>query len=174
MPDDDPLSDDAPLQRAETPAMKRGTLRNRHHLDVGMAINITEQQHAEENQRDREQRLRERDESVRRLFDAIPQIVWTNDVDGSASYFNRHWYEYTGLNYEQSAGPGWEAGIHPDDAPVSKNGGTARSRLAKCLNANTGCVTQPENIDGSSGGMYRCAITIALSGGWDPRRIFTI
>ena len=65
-------------------------------------------------------RLRERDESVRRLFDAIPQIVWTNDVDGSASYFNRRWYEYTGLNYEQSAGPGWEAIIHPDDAAGSK------------------------------------------------------
>jgi PAS domain S-box-containing protein len=94
---------------------RRGTLRDGRRFIGGMAIDITEQQHAEEN-------LRDSGESVRRLIDAIPQIVWTNDVDGIASYFNRRWYEYTGLNYEQSAGPGWQAVIHPDDAPVSKEG----------------------------------------------------
>jgi PAS domain S-box-containing protein len=59
-------------------------------------------------------------ESLRLLIDAIPQIVWTNNVDGTASYFNRRWYEYTGLNYEQSAGHGWQAVIHPDDVPASR------------------------------------------------------
>ena len=59
-------------------------------------------------------------ESVRGLIDAIPQIVWTNNIDGSTNYFNRRWYEYTGLSYEQPAGPSWEAVIHPDDASVSK------------------------------------------------------
>ena len=113
MPDDDPPSDDAPQEPAETPAMTPGTLCDERHFIVGMAIDITEQQHAEEN-------LRDSEESVRRLIDAIPQIVWTNNVDGTARDFNRRWYEYTGLNYEQSAGPGWQAVIHPDDAPVSK------------------------------------------------------
>ncbi len=59
-------------------------------------------------------------ESVRGLIDAIPQIVWTNNIDGSTNYFNRRWYEYTGLSYEQPAGPSWQAVIHPDDASVSK------------------------------------------------------
>ena len=113
MPDDDPPSDDAPQEPAETPAMARGTLYDERHFIVGMAIDITEQQHAEET-------LRDSEDSVRRLIDAIPQIVWTNNVDGTARDFNRRWYEYTGLNYEQSAGPGWQAVIHPDDAPVSK------------------------------------------------------
>ena len=99
---------------------RRGTLRDGRRFIVAMAIDITEPQHAEENLRDSEQRLRGSEESLRRLIDAIPQIVWTNNVDGIASYFNRRWYEYTGLNYEQSAGPGWQAVIHPDDAPVSK------------------------------------------------------
>ena len=113
MPDDDPPSDDAPQEPAETPAMTPSTLCDERHFILGMAIDITEQQHAEEN-------LRDSEESVRRLIDAIPQIVWTNNVDGTARDFNRRWYEYTGLNYEQSAGPGWQAVIHPDDAPVSK------------------------------------------------------
>ena len=113
MPDDDPPSDDAPQEPAETPAMTPGTLYDERHFIVGMAIDITEQQHAEET-------LRDSEDSVRRLIDAIPQIVWTNNVDGTARDFNRRWYEYTGLNYEQSAGPGWQAVIHPDDAPVSK------------------------------------------------------
>jgi PAS domain S-box-containing protein len=114
MLDDDPPSDDAPPQLAETTAVTQGTLHDGRHFIVGMAIDITE------NLRDSEQRLRESKKSVRDLIDAIPHIVWINNVDGTTSYFNRRWYEYTGLNYEQSAGPGWQAVVHPDDAPASK------------------------------------------------------
>jgi PAS domain S-box-containing protein len=114
MPDDDPPSEDALQQLAETPAMTRGTLRDGRHFIVGLAIDITE------NLRGGEQRLRESKKSVRGLIDAIPHIVWINNVDGTTSYFNRRWYEYTGLNYEQSAGPGWQAVVHPNDAPASK------------------------------------------------------
>jgi PAS domain S-box-containing protein len=70
--------------------------------------------------RNREQRLLESEGSMRRLIDAIPQIVWTNNADGITNYFNRRWYDYTGLNYEQSAGSSWQAVIHPDDALASK------------------------------------------------------
>ena len=60
MPDDDPPSDAAPQEPAETPAMTPGTLCDERHFIAGMAIDITEQQHAEEN--------------LRRLIDAIPCI----------------------------------------------------------------------------------------------------
>ena len=63
--------------------------------------------------------LRKTDGSVRRLLDAIPQIIWTNDADGNTNYFNRRWYEYTGLDSKRSAALIWQALIHPDDAPVS-------------------------------------------------------
>lgn len=49
----------------------------------------------------------------------IPQLIWTNEADGSASYFNRRWFEYSGLSYEESVGPGWQVMVHPDDAPAS-------------------------------------------------------
>jgi PAS domain S-box-containing protein len=64
--------------------------------------------------------LRKTEGSVRRLLDAIPQIVWTNDADGNTNYFNRRWYDYTGLNSKRSAALIWQTLIHPDDAPVSK------------------------------------------------------
>ena len=90
-----------------------GALRDGRRFIVAMAIDITEPEHAEEN-------VRESKESVRGLIDAIPQIVWTNNIDGSTNYFNRRWYQYTGLSYEQPAGPSWQAVIHPDDASASK------------------------------------------------------
>jgi PAS domain S-box-containing protein len=62
--------------------------------------------------------LRKTRGSVRRLLDAIPQIVWTNDADGNANYFNRRWYEYTGLNFKRSSASSRQALIHPDDAPT--------------------------------------------------------
>ena len=64
--------------------------------------------------------LRKTDGSVRRLLDSIPQIVWTNDADGNTNYFNRRWYEYTGLNSKRSAALIWQTLIHPDDEPISK------------------------------------------------------
>ncbi len=42
-------------------------------------------------------------------------MVWTIRPDGSADYFNKQWYEYTGLSFDQSKGSGWQSAIHPDD-----------------------------------------------------------
>ena len=79
---------------------------------VKIMRDLTEKKEAEEALRISEQRFRT-------LADAIPQVVWTNDSEGKASYFNKRWYEYSGLTYEQSAGPGWMVIVHPDDAAVS-------------------------------------------------------
>ena len=51
------------------------------------------------------------------MTDAIPQIVWTATPDGSADYFNEHWYSYTGLNTDETLGRGWLSILHPDDLP---------------------------------------------------------
>ena len=59
------------------------------------------------------------EEKFRRLSDVLPQLIWTNDERGNANYFNARWYEYSGLNYENSAGLGWQVMVHPDDAEGS-------------------------------------------------------
>lgn len=56
----------------------------------------------------------------RTLSEAIPQIVWTADPEGSVDYFNRRWFELTGLTAKQSLGSGWEHVIHPDDLPICR------------------------------------------------------
>jgi PAS domain S-box-containing protein len=51
----------------------------------------------------------------RTLAEAIPHIVWTARSDGTVDYFNQHWFEYSGLSVEQSAGS-WLGIVHADDA----------------------------------------------------------
>lgn len=60
--------------------------------------------------------LRRSEQRFRTLTDAVPQVIWSNDATGTPVYFNLRWYEYTGLNYEQSRDQ-WKSVIHPDDAP---------------------------------------------------------
>jgi two-component system CheB/CheR fusion protein len=51
------------------------------------------------------------------LADTIPVIVWTADAKGDYDYFNRQWYDYTGLTFDESKGKGWQSVIHPEDLP---------------------------------------------------------
>jgi two-component system CheB/CheR fusion protein len=48
------------------------------------------------------------------LADNIPVIIWTATSNGDADYFNHQWYNYTGLNFEESKN-GWKLVIHPED-----------------------------------------------------------
>lgn len=57
-------------------------------------------------------------ENLRRyqyLADSIPQIVFRFLPDGEFEYFNKVWFEYTGLSEEGSKGFAWKDLIHPDD-----------------------------------------------------------
>jgi PAS domain S-box-containing protein len=63
--------------------------------------------------------LRESEVRFRTLTDALPQVIWTNEAGGAATYFNQRWYSYSGLSHEESVGPGWQVIVHPDDGPAS-------------------------------------------------------
>jgi PAS domain S-box-containing protein len=49
------------------------------------------------------------------VIDTIPAIVWSTLPDGSNTYVNKRFVEYSGSSAEQMAGSGWQALIHPDD-----------------------------------------------------------
>ena len=59
-------------------------------------------------------RLRESEARFEELADAMPQIVFAADPDGHVDYFNRRWYEYTGLPPGVTGDAAWE-GVIGDD-----------------------------------------------------------
>ena len=55
------------------------------------------------------------DAQFRSVADAMPQIVWSTLPDGFHDYFNRVWYEFTGVPEGSTDGEGWSGMFHPDD-----------------------------------------------------------
>ncbi|WP_256010358.1 ATP-binding protein [Desertivirga xinjiangensis] len=49
------------------------------------------------------------------ILEAMPQISWTITDEGLATFFNKQWYSYTGLDFKQSSGYGWQQVLHRDD-----------------------------------------------------------
>jgi PAS domain S-box-containing protein len=71
-----------------------------------------------------ERKVAERTRELERqqaLFQALaeqaPQVVWTSDPEGAATYFNRAWFDLVGGEFADWAGNGWFGAIHPDDVP---------------------------------------------------------
>ena len=52
------------------------------------------------------------------MMETIPQIAWTNTVKGEVVFYNQRWYNYTGLDNEQSTILGFRAVIHTDDLKI--------------------------------------------------------
>jgi PAS domain S-box-containing protein len=58
---------------------------------------------------------RQSEARYRALADAMPQIVWTADRDGRTTYYNRRFYEYTGLEPRDIGADEWVRILHVDD-----------------------------------------------------------
>ncbi|MEP6493260.1 MAG: ATP-binding protein [bacterium] len=52
--------------------------------------------------------LEQREAEFSALANAIPQLAWMADADGSVFWYNQRWYEYTGTTLEQMHGWGWQ------------------------------------------------------------------
>jgi hypothetical protein len=61
--------------------------------------------------------LRESEGNFRTLADNMPMLCWMADEAGSIYWFNRRWYEYTGMTPEQTFGWGWQAAHDPAALP---------------------------------------------------------
>ena len=59
--------------------------------------------------------LQDGDALFRSVADAMPQIVWSTLHDGFHDYYNRGWYEFTGVPEGSTDGEGWNGMFHPDD-----------------------------------------------------------
>jgi PAS domain S-box-containing protein len=59
--------------------------------------------------------LKSQERRLRDVVETIPTMTFTALSDGSSTFVNKRWTEYTGLSVEQSSGAGWRCAVHPED-----------------------------------------------------------
>jgi PAS domain S-box-containing protein len=59
--------------------------------------------------------FRGQEKRLRDVVETIPAMTFTALSDGSCTFVNKRWTEYTGLSVEQSSGAGWQRAVHPED-----------------------------------------------------------
>jgi PAS domain S-box-containing protein len=62
-----------------------------------------------------EKALKQSETQLKRLANFMPQIVWATDPEGNHDFFNKRWYEFTGLTFLQTKNAGWSLVLHPED-----------------------------------------------------------
>jgi len=63
----------------------------------------------------RTRQLTDQEKRLRDVVETIPAMTFTALSDGSSTFVNKRWTEYTGLSVEQSSGAGWQRAVHPED-----------------------------------------------------------
>jgi PAS domain S-box-containing protein len=56
-------------------------------------------------------------ELLRQVIDALPNMVWLATLDGSCTFLNKRWEQYTGIPAAEQLGVGWIACLHELDRP---------------------------------------------------------
>jgi PAS domain S-box-containing protein len=59
--------------------------------------------------------LKNQEKRMRDVVETIPALTFTTSSDGSCTFVNKPWTEYTGLSVEETSGAGWQHAIHPED-----------------------------------------------------------
>jgi PAS domain S-box-containing protein len=62
-----------------------------------------------------EEALKTSERKFRLLSNALPQLIWTADADGTPNYYSESLFAYTGFPPKELGGPGWLEFIHPAD-----------------------------------------------------------
>ena len=60
-------------------------------------------------------RIEESETLFKQLLDTMPQVAWTNTVEGEVTFYNQRWYDYTGLSKQKVDVLGCTTIIHHDD-----------------------------------------------------------
>lgn len=59
--------------------------------------------------------LEESEENYRIMTERNPVMIWKSGIDGNKVYFNRTWYDFTGINPAQIHKNSWVETVHPED-----------------------------------------------------------
>lgn len=73
---------------------------------IGIGLDINKQ-------REIEKQVKDSEEKFRNLADNISQLAWIADEKGDIFWFNKRWFDYTGISLEESLGRAYKYLIHP-------------------------------------------------------------
>ncbi|WP_386366409.1 PAS domain S-box protein [Stutzerimonas tarimensis] len=82
---------------------------------AGLLCACSERSAADTALRANEARRQESETRFRQLADLGPSMVWFGNPDGSLSFLNERWYEYTGRKATEALPYRWIEVVHPDD-----------------------------------------------------------
>ncbi|MDO3640472.1 PAS domain S-box protein [Mucilaginibacter sp. L3T2-6] len=89
------------------------------------------------------------------LADSIPQMIWTAGPDGTFDYYNQHWFNYTGMSFNETLAKGWQ--------PVLNAEGFAKYEKAWAESLSTGKPLQMElRFRRATDGAYKWHLCRAL------------
>ncbi len=60
-------------------------------------------------------KLKESEEYFRQIADLMPAKITNANADGSVTYFNKNWRDFTGMNFEDFRNFGYHNILHPDE-----------------------------------------------------------
>jgi two-component system CheB/CheR fusion protein len=82
---------------------------------VGAMTDITESELSAALLQQKNEELQKLIDEFQFVTDFMPQMVWSTRPDGYHDFYNKGWYDYTGLSYEETKDRGWSLVLHPDD-----------------------------------------------------------
>lgn len=88
---------------------------------VGAMMDITSTEIAEHKLTEKNNELQLLIQEFKFVTDFMPQIVWATREDGYHDFYNKQWFDYTGLSFEESKSSGWAQVLHPEDLERTVN-----------------------------------------------------
>jgi PAS domain S-box-containing protein len=114
---------------------------------LAIVVDTTPWVHAERAQRESESRFRT-------LADNIAAFAWMADEKGDIYWYNKRWFDYTGLPFDEPKQWGWPALLHPDRAE------SVLEKISRCL--STGEVWEDTFPLKGRDGVYRWFLSRAM------------
>lgn len=82
---------------------------------VGAMTDVTHVEHTELELQQKNAELQALIEEFKFVTDFMPQMVWATRPDGYHDFYNKGWYDFTGLGFESTRDKGWSLILHPED-----------------------------------------------------------
>ncbi len=76
-----------------------------------------------------EKRLQESELRFKTLTSTAPVGIFETKANGSTTYVNETWLQYTGMHFEEAMGDGWLDAVHPDDRDWLQKGWHSKTQI---------------------------------------------